>query len=119
MRPPHALAAAVLCAASLFAGPCLWATLAAAGTPLTQIGDAACNRFRDVPNFGRPSVIVPVSSDPSTIFVGATNGGVWRTLNGQTSWDTKTDHFTALRIGALATGDMSPVAHSRRSPARD
>jgi len=52
---------------------------------------------------GRLSAIATVPGSRSRIFVGAGDGGVWRTSTAGTSWTTSTDGESSLRITALDT----------------
>lgn len=57
---------------------------------------------------GAIHAVVPHPSDPDTLYVGAVNGGVWRTTNATVaspSWTPLTDFEQSLSIGAL---EMDP-----------
>ena len=57
---------------------------------------------------GRVTSIIIDQTDSNIIYVGAAQGGVWKTVNGGKSWVAKTDHEISLAIGALA---MDPTNH--------
>ncbi len=74
--------------------------------PFQQVGDASLRN--GIPDAGRLNRIVPIlGMGGSTIFVGTTDGGVWRTTDGGGTWLPLTDFASSLRITALdadATG---------------
>jgi photosystem II stability/assembly factor-like uncharacterized protein len=51
--------------------------------------------------------IDPRGSSDSTIYV-ATNGGIWKTTDGGSSWDTRTDCLANVRMGAVALDAGNP-----------
>ena len=51
---------------------------------------------------GRVTAIAPHPSRANTIFIGTSRGGVWRTLDGGTTWTALGDNQPSLAIGALA-----------------
>src|SRR5579872_4583088 len=51
---------------------------------------------------GAVQAIAPSASDPNLLYLGAVNGGVWRSSNGGTSWQPLTDGQASLSVGALA-----------------
>src|SRR5689334_14206114 len=51
---------------------------------------------------GRVDDIEAVPGDPRVIFVGTASGGVFRTLNNGTTWQTVFDANAALSIGDIA-----------------
>ncbi len=55
---------------------------------------------------GRVAAIAIDSTDPTgnTIFIGAAQGGVWRTTDGGVSWTPLTDNQPSLAMGAIAIG---------------
>ncbi|MDR3539028.1 MAG: autotransporter domain-containing protein [Acetobacteraceae bacterium] len=54
-----------------------------------------------------PVVVDP--ANPSRIWIGSVNGGVWSSTDGGSSWAALTDHLPSLSIGALAIDPSSPV----------
>jgi photosystem II stability/assembly factor-like uncharacterized protein len=57
---------------------------------------------------GRVSVIVGVAGDPSTFYVAGANGGVWKTINGGTTWKPIFDDQSVLSIGEIAVAPSNP-----------
>jgi photosystem II stability/assembly factor-like uncharacterized protein len=57
---------------------------------------------------GRVTAIIVDPSDPKIIYLGAAQGGIWKTIDGGRNWATKSDNETSLAIGALA---MDPTNH--------
>ena len=52
---------------------------------------------------GRSVTATGVKGDPLTYYMGAAGGGVWKTTNGGTTWDVKSDKdFNVGTIGAIA-----------------
>ncbi len=61
------------------------------------------------PVAGAVQAIAAHPFDPDVIFVGATNGGVWRTTDGGAHWTPLTDQFPSLSIGDVT---ISPLDSS-------
>lgn len=57
---------------------------------------------------GRISAIALHPSDPATIYIGAAQGGVWRTRDAGATWVPLTDGECSLAMGALAIDAVSP-----------
>jgi hypothetical protein len=51
---------------------------------------------------GRVTAIAPNPSNANIIYIGSTNGGVWKTTNGGKTWAPLTDGLPTLAIGSLA-----------------
>jgi photosystem II stability/assembly factor-like uncharacterized protein len=91
---------------------CLFTLLASAGMAqqvdmsifsemkMRQIGPAGMS--------GRITCIDAVASSPEIMFVGAASGGVWKSVNGGTSWTPVGDSMPTLNIGALAIQQSNP-----------
>lgn len=63
---------------------------------------------------GAVHVVAPHPANANTLFIGTVNGGVWRTLNAQSSsplWTPLTDQLGSLSIGALAF-DPTDATHN-------
>lgn len=82
-------------------------------TTWTAIGPAPIINTTSIPGggpaSGRVTGIAPDSIDPNTIFISAASGGVWKTIDGGTSWTPLTDNLTdstgtpiPLFMGAIA-----------------
>ena len=54
------------------------------------------------PTGGRITSIAADPSDPNTFYVGAAAGGVWKTIDGGTTWTPLTDGMPSLFMGAIA-----------------
>jgi hypothetical protein len=61
---------------------------------------------------GAVQAVAPDPIDPSTIYVGALNGGVWVTHNGGTSWTPLSDRQASLSITSLV---LDPTDSTRRT----
>jgi autotransporter-associated beta strand protein len=61
---------------------------------------------------GAIQTVVPDPVDPRTLYVGATNGGIWATHNGGASWTPLTDRQASLSIGSLS---LDPTDSSRKT----
>jgi hypothetical protein len=75
-----------------------------------QIGDST----EADPASGAVTAILVSPDDPKTIYIGTTNGGVWKTSNADEighnpTWTPVTDSFGSLSIGALA---VDPDQHN-------
>ena len=57
---------------------------------------------------GRVSVIVGVPGDPYTFYVSGANGGVWKTVNGGTTWNPIFDEQPVISIGAIELAPSNP-----------
>lgn len=57
---------------------------------------------------GRLTAIAIDPRDPSTLYVGGAQGGVWKTLDGGASWTPLTDGECSLAMGALALDPVNP-----------
>ena len=80
--------------------------------PSPIVSDASSGLAR-VPNqsaaAGAVGPVLGDPSDPSRIWLGGVNGGVWTSANGGSSWTALSDHLPSLSIGALALDLSSPV----------
>ncbi|HET9210656.1 MAG TPA: hypothetical protein VFR03_09670 [Thermoanaerobaculia bacterium] len=57
---------------------------------------------------GKVTAVEGVESDPGTLYVGGAAGGVWKTVNGGTTWEPVFDDQPALSIGAIAVFQANP-----------
>ena len=57
---------------------------------------------------GRVETVAGVPGDPLTFYFGAVTGGVWKTVNGGTSWSPITDAAHIYSIGAIAVAPSNP-----------
>ena len=57
---------------------------------------------------GRVTAIVVDPTDSNIIYVGTAQGGVWKTIDGGTTWTPQNDNNISMAIGALA---MDPANH--------
>jgi hypothetical protein len=51
---------------------------------------------------GRVNAIAINPYNPSTVFIGAANGGVWKTMDAGTTWTPLTDQLQSVSMGSLA-----------------
>ncbi len=72
-----------------------------AGLKARAIGPAAMS--------GRVSDVEVVESDPDVIYVGAAAGGVWKTVNGGTTWEPIFDDQPVASIGDIAVFQPNPA----------
>ena len=89
-----------------------WTPIGPVGKPATPIGE----EYRT--GTGRINFIRTDPTDSNKIFIGAPDGGVWRSTNGGTTWTTNTDFLGVIgcndlvidpnntQIMYLATGDL-------------
>jgi photosystem II stability/assembly factor-like uncharacterized protein len=57
---------------------------------------------------GRVSAVVGIPGDPTTYYVGAAGGGVFKTVDGGLSWKAIFEHESTASIGALALAPSNP-----------
>ena len=86
------------------------------GEVTTRKYDSDAHGYRDptFSNSGGGSGLVSgrvtaLAADGSTLYMGAADGGVWKSTNGGTSWAALTDTASTLSIGAL---QVNPADHS-------
>ncbi|HYH44421.1 MAG TPA: hypothetical protein VEG34_01955 [Thermoanaerobaculia bacterium] len=72
-----------------------------AGLKARSIGPAAMS--------GRVSDVEVVESDPEVMYVGAAAGGVWKTVNGGTTWEPIFDDQPVASIGDIAVFQPNPA----------
>ena len=51
---------------------------------------------------GRVNCIAFHPTDPNTFWIGTPAGGIWKTINGGTTWTTNTDYFPVLGVSDIA-----------------
>ncbi|MBK8302435.1 MAG: hypothetical protein IPK98_03075 [Chloracidobacterium sp.] len=79
---------------------------AAAWTPL---GPAPIPISASVAWSGRTSAIAVHPTNPNIVYVGTAQGGLYRTLNGGTTWTPLMDNAATLAIGAVAISPSDPT----------
>ena len=57
---------------------------------------------------GRMTAIALHPTDSNLIYLGGANGGVWRTTDGGTTWESRSDFEGSLAIGALLLDPLDP-----------
>jgi photosystem II stability/assembly factor-like uncharacterized protein len=57
---------------------------------------------------GRIDDVAVVESDPDIIYIGAATGGVWKTVNGGTTWEPIFDDYGTTSIGDVAVAPSNP-----------
>jgi photosystem II stability/assembly factor-like uncharacterized protein len=60
------------------------------------------------PVSGRITAIVVHPTNPNIVYIGAAQGGVWRTLDGGANWTPIFDNAASLAVGALALAPSNP-----------
>jgi len=58
---------------------------------------------------GRITAIDAVESNSNIIYVGSASGGVWKSINGGTTWDPIFDDQASLSIGAIKINQKNPA----------
>src|SRR3569623_211101 len=77
------------------------------GTAWTNIGPTKANyeenggTSRNVSDSGRVNVIVTEPANTNVIYVGFSGGGVWKSLDGGSTWAAKTETLGSLSVGSL------------------
>jgi len=98
MRTPFRFALTLAGALSTFA-------LTLAPLDAQQLADFAALEAREIGPAGmsgRITAIEALESDPATIYAGAASGGVWKTLNGGTTWEPIFEDQRVAGIGVIA-----------------
>jgi hypothetical protein len=85
------------------AGPA-WSPIGPAPIPNGQVAGGALN----IPVSGRVTAIVIDPANANIVYVGTAQGGVYRTLNGGTTWRPLMDNAASLAVGALALDPSNP-----------
>jgi hypothetical protein len=92
----------------------LWSATVAAQTfiphgPAPSFGPVGIIQSGDQPPNGMNGTVTGAiqaialsPTTPGTMFVGATNGGIWETRNGGASWQPRTDNRVSLSISSIA-----------------
>src|SRR2546428_1829352 len=80
------------------AGTTSWVELG----PKPIVAPADPNYYGTAPFSGRITAIAINASNPSNIFVGGAQGGVWKSIDGGTTWMPLTDNQPSLAVGAIA-----------------
>ena len=80
----------------------------AVSTTWTAIGPAPLPNGSN-PFSGRVTAVVVDPTNPNTVYLGAAQGGVWRSLDGGATWASIFDNAQSLAIGALA---LAPSNHT-------
>ncbi len=77
----------------------------------TTIPDGQTYSRRDIRVLvsGRVTAIAPHPQDANIIYLGAAQGGVWKTTDGGRNWKAKSDNLPSLAIGALAIDESNPL----------
>ena len=55
---------------------------------------------------GRATTVTVIPDQPYTFFMGTTGGGVWKTIDGGTSWKNITDGF--ITVGSIGAVEVAP-----------
>ena len=95
--------------ATCFSFPCQWTS----ETPSPNT-EGQVEGIEDLEVSGAINAVTPHPTDADVLFVGAVNGGVWRTENateGTPDWQALTDKMRSLSISALEF-DLSDAAHN-------
>ena len=92
-------------ASSEVSGTDYWEQL---GPSYTPDGQTYSDRGTRVNVTGRVTAIVPHPVDPNTLYIGAAQGGVWKTPDGGKKWIATSDYAFSLAIGALAVDENNP-----------
>jgi hypothetical protein len=75
----------------------------------TPLGPTAINYFGNPPVSGRVTAIAVHPTNPSKLYVGSANGGLYRSLDGGASWTPLMDGALSLAIGAVAIDPADPT----------
>lgn len=70
--------------------------------------DAVQWRFVGTHRGGRASGVCGVPGQPNVFYMAATGGGVWKTIDGGSSWENVSDGFFGGSIGAVRVSESDP-----------
>jgi len=87
--------------------------LVASGTTWTNIGPTRATYAKNggtlnVTDSGRLNEIVTDPNNANIIYVGFSGGGVWKSTDGGTTWQAKTETLGSLAVGALEIDPTTP-----------
>ncbi|PLW92726.1 MAG: hypothetical protein C0592_09325, partial [Marinilabiliales bacterium] len=68
----------------------------------------ACSDTSNITGMGRINCIAFHPTDTNTIYVGASNGGAWKSTDNGTTWISLTDNLPVLRISDIAIHPTQP-----------
>src|SRR6266849_3375215 len=80
-----------------------------AGPAWTALGPAPLPNGFGGAVTGRITAVVVDPTNSNTVYLGAAQGGVWRSLDGGTTWSSIFDSAQSLAIGALALAPSDPT----------
>ncbi|HVB38204.1 MAG TPA: hypothetical protein VND92_06685, partial [Vicinamibacterales bacterium] len=80
----------------------------AAVTPTRLVADLHWRNVGPAIMGGRIDDIVADPANPAIVYVGAATGGIWKTVNGGTTWTPIFDDYGTTSIGALAMAPSNP-----------
>ena len=106
---PHPLALALIAPLALAPLAATPAQAQDAETISAALGDIEWRHIGPVNMGGRVSAIIGVPGDPRTFWVGAANGGVWKTTNGGVTFEHQWDDENTYSVGALT---LAPSDHN-------
>ena len=75
----------------------------------TPLGPAPIPINANTSNSGRTSAIAVHPTNPNIVYVGTAQGGLYRTLDGGTTWTPLMDNALTLAIGAVAISPSDPT----------
>ena len=78
------------------------------GDRWVSIGPAPIFVQNSLPFAGRVTAVAPHPSNAATIYIGADNGGIWRTTDGGQTWTSLTDGIAVPAIASLAVDPVNP-----------
>jgi photosystem II stability/assembly factor-like uncharacterized protein len=87
--------------APLALSPSRWTAVGPA--PIAATGYAGGQPFS-----GKINAVAADPTDPDIIYIGASLGGVWKTINGGKTWTPLTDNQASQSVGALALAPSNP-----------
>ncbi len=93
----------------LFLGLIFYALTVTAQVDMDQLNALEFRCIGPAGMSGRITAIDAVESNSNIIYVGSASGGVWKSVNGGTTWDPIFDDQASLSIGALKINQNNPA----------
>ncbi|MDJ0940796.1 MAG: hypothetical protein QNJ00_13630 [Woeseiaceae bacterium] len=88
----------------------IWSASWADIDPASFASDIRALEWREIGPYrgGRSAAVAGIPSDRETYYMGTTGGGVWKTINGGSSWENVSDGYFGGSVGAVTVSEWDP-----------